>query len=153
MATTEKTASGQEVKVLDPATGEVEVLDRVGLPSAADYGMQSRVSDLIPTPEAWIEYPQAKVEDIIDLDQIILDVMFFPSQDFPGSEWSIILLQDPITKSVYTTSCGGSVLLRKLHHLKEMERADGSVGALPIVGRILQKESRTKGYHDYYDLV
>lgn len=153
MTTTDTTKSGQEVKVLDPATGEVEVLDRVGLPRASDYGQQHRASDLIPTPDAWAEFPQAKLEALIDLDQIIHDVMFFDSITWEGSEWAILLLEDPISKAWFTTSCGGGVLLRKLHQLKDMKRQDGSYGALPCVGRILMKPSRTKGQHDYYDLV
>ena len=153
MTTTDKTKDGKAIQVTDPATGEVQVLDNVGLPSAADYGLEFRVSDLLPTPEAWAEYPQVNFMDWTERDLILMGVMIFPSQDYEDREWAIILFRDPISNDVLTTAKGGSVLVPRLRRLAEMKRPDGKVGAFPIVGRFVEKESKVRGHEPYFDLL
>lgn len=130
-----------------------DVLPSNTLPTAQSYGYPARVSDVIPTPDAWAEYDQIALDDLVDHDIIIEDLMMFPSLDYEGREWGIMLFADPATGERSTTAAGGTVLLRKLKQLKEWQRPDGSVGMLPIVGRVLRKPSRVKGQHDYYDLI
>lgn len=153
MATAPKTDERGAVVTVDGETGEVQSMGMDGLPAASNYGLPARVSDLIRTPDAWSEYEQRPVEECINVDLILLDCMIFDSVDYEDRRWSIILARDPETNHFLTTACGGSVLVRKLETLSTMKRPDGTIGAFPIVGRILLKPSRTKGHQDYYDLV
>ena len=140
-------------EVTNQQTGEIQDVRMPPLPTAQEYGYERRVSDLIPTPDAWQEYPQVELDELVGQDIALLDVMMFDSQQYEGKQWGVLLYKNIELDEIETTLVGGDVIMRKLRTLKEWTRSDGTVGAFPCVGRILSKPSRTKGNHDYYDLI
>lgn len=134
-------------------TGNTQLVERSPLPVAAEYGHEFRVSDLIQSPDAWAEYPQVDFPAVVDRDWIICDVMFFESLQYDNGEWCILLLQDTATQEYLTTAAGGAVLNRKLHELQRYEFKNGRIGAFPLVGRFLLKDSKVRGHQPYQDLV
>lgn len=137
----------------DPLTGEVMPFGEAPLQAASAYGVEFRVSDLIRTPAEWQEFPQVPFEEICNVDLIIHDAMIFPSQEYEGREFTIMKLENPTTREVFTSLTGGSVVIRKLRELMEF-RIRGEVrNVLPVAGQFRAHESKIRGHSDYYDLV
>lgn len=138
---------------LEPISGDVIPFGVAGLPSAADYGHEYRVADLIPTPAKWAEYAETPIDDIVNQDVIIRDVMYFDSQIEGQDEWAIVLFTVPATGEQRTTVTGSNILLRKLHKLQAFPIGDEKRNMLPIPGRFTKTPSQTKGHSPYYDLI
>jgi hypothetical protein len=148
--TTDKPAADEAI---DSQTGAIVPMPREGLTPAETYGYPARVSDLIPTPDAWAEYKQVDVETILDTDVILLDCMIFDSQQYEDRRWAIILFRDTMDGDPVTTACGGDVLVRKLEQLKKWTIGGKPANVFPIPGKILLKPSQVRGHQGYYDLV
>lgn len=136
----------------DPPPTEVDA-QRIPLPMEVAAIPTMRVGDIFPSPDKWNMYTQVDLDDVVDRELVLVDVMFFDSLTFDNSEWMITLAMEREQNTMITFSGGGSVLLRKLHGLKESQKLDGTPGLFPINGRITRHESSTKGFHDYYDLI
>lgn len=95
---------------------------------------EKRVSDIVPEG-LWPDIAQCLLQDTLDMDIVIHDCAFLLGENGP---FAVILYQAIPSGDYYTTACGGQVVVRKLHDLK-----DG--GHLPVLGMIT-KPAR------YYDL-
>lgn len=137
----------------DPLTGEIVRSDHDPLPAGSEYGVDYRVSDVIPTPDRWAMYDQIDRESIVGMDVVILDFMVFESLKWADRDWVIILLQRLGDTEPVTTACGGAVVVRKLNDLRNFTFPNGRQGAFPIAGRLVRRPSRVKGQSDYYDLI
>lgn len=134
--------------------GAVEVTAvAIPLPMELAAIPDERVSQLFPSPDAWSMYDQIDIDEMVDVESVIIDAMFFPSLTFDNAEWAIVLVMRLEDRVMLTYSNGGSVVLRKLHQLKETERRDGKVGFFPIRGKVTRHPSSQRGFHDYYDLI
>lgn len=142
-------ASGQA----DPLTGEVIPFGATTLPSAASLGVEHRFADVIPSPEAWAEFEQIDIDDVLDVDLIIEDAMFLDSQINDGDEWAIIKFTDPRSGGVFTTATGGSLILSRLRKVMHWRQGDREVNLLPMAGRITRTPSKTRGHSDYYNII
>lgn len=145
-------ASAIEQAARDAGATDLEVT-RHPLPMELGAVPDARVSDVFPSPDKWNMYDQVDIDDMVDVEAVLLDAMFFPSLTFDNAEWAIVLAMRLSDNAVLTYSNGGSVVLRKLHALKETERKDGTVGLFPIRGKVTRHASSTKGFHDYYDII
>lgn len=95
---------------------------------------EKRVSEVVPEG-LWPDIPQAQLRDTMDMDIVIHDAAFLLGENGP---FAVILYQAIPSGDYWTTACGGQVVVRKLHDLK-----DG--GFLPILGMISKPAK-------YYDL-
>ena len=156
---TDTTPLGQEAEKLiasgqaDALTGEVMPFGATTLPSAASLGVAARFSDVIPSPEAWQEFEQVDIDDVLDVDLIIEDAMFLDSQISDGDVWAIIKFTDPRSGGTFTTATGAALILSRLRKVMHWQQNGRETNLLPMAGRITKTPSKTRGHSAYYNII
>jgi len=124
-----------------------------------------RVSEVIRDPAEWQDFEQVDV-DLLDGSEIVVhDVMFLRGDyERPDPDFAIVLFAGPedgiaderlngrpVPVNARTTSCGGAVFVRKLKQLSGYA-ADDAPSLLPILGRVVRRQSKASGKpQPYYD--
>lgn len=124
-----------------------------------------RVSEIIRDPAEWSDIPQVEINELDGSEIVVHDVMFLRGEyERSDPDYAIILFGGatdgiaperlnghPVPVNARTTSCGGSVFVRKLKMLSGYGDEDAPT-QLPILGRVVRRQSKAAGKpQPYYD--
>lgn len=152
----------EEVTMASTNTDQPEATE----PKPAPAPFYRRVSEIIRDPSEWQDIPQVEIDQLDGSEIVIHDVMFLRGDfDRADPDYAIVLFASPedaplagghngrsMPVNARTTSCGGSVFVRKLKTLSGYGD-DDAPSLLPILGRVVRRQSKAAGkpqpYYDY----